>query len=406
MRANRCIRTPARQRGFSSMVAMALALLVAIAMLSVYLGIVARQRLRHEASIAGHNLEQYTNGVRQWVSANAGNMTITTASYTGANWLKSPNCGGPASNPSAGYLPCAFQASTPFLQSYTTAVTRNGTQLTAVTTLSRVDLPTPVKDGYVANLIADAAEAVPGSLASPAQGTFQIFAANDPAHPLSTTSPKWGTVTATVSNAASLDAWLRTDGSNSMQAALNMNDNDILGAKNIQGSGDLVMGGNVASVNGNIAADSGSVVANRNVTSNNGNLVARNGGVTSFGDVYSENGDLLAPNGNILTKNVRISSVDVNGVGGIQPTMAQAVFDVRDVSNGVYVNKPLCPAGTAPQIFLAMRSFPLSGEKAIEGVAIDSGSQWYIRAHYLNSSGNWIYLAPGDVRMIATMKCS
>jgi len=393
-----------RQSGFG-LTGTYLAILLLLMMLGIYLHFRARLHTESVARATGHDLAQVTAGVRQWVSANAGNMTITTASYSGVSWLKSPSCGGPASNPSEGYLPCNITARTPLGQSYQTAVNRTGSQLKAVVTLARPNLPDRAADGNIAQLIANAAKAVPDSLATPAQGTFVHFAANDPANPLDPSLPGFGQVTATVSNAASLDAWLRTDGSNHMNAALNMDNHDILGAKDIDGSGSMTMKGDVASTTGDVVAANGKVIAKHDVTSLAGNLVALNGGVTSRGTLYSQNGDVLAPNGNMLAKNVKITSVDVNGPGGIKPTLAQAVFDVRDVPNESYINKPTCPSGTQPLIFLALRGGP-TDKHALEGVPIDAGSRWYIRAHYLDNNGNWVFLPPGQVRMIATTKCS
>jgi len=396
---------PRQQAGFALLVDLVLMMIGAVAIYTVVLKVEHREHLAQSARLTGHDLAQYASGVREWIAANAGNMSVTNSTHTGVNWLKSPSCGGPATNPTDGYLPCSYTGTTPFGQTLTTVVARNGKRLTATTTLSRANLPDKVKDGKVANLIAQAAKAVPDSLATPAQGTFVNFTANDPANPLNPSLPKYGTVTAVASNAASLDAWLRTDGSNSMNAALNMDNHDVLGAKDIDGSGSVTMKGDVASTTGDVVAANGKVIGKQDVTSLAGNLVALNGGVVSRGTVYSQGGDVLAPNGNMLTKNVKITSTTVNGPGGIKPTLAQAVFDVRDVPNESYVNKPTCPSGTQPLIFLALRGGP-TDKHALEGQPYDAGSRWYIRARYLNNNGNWVFLPANQVRLIATTKCS
>lgn len=205
-----------RQKGFTLIEMILVIGLMAVAtMISFY-----EKKLDMEqtqARITGVQLYEYNNAVRAWISQNVG--AASGAKPTGTAWLKSTTCGGTSS---IGYLPCTFpdmDAATPvrFGQIQisssvaTTGVTPN--QTTVVTTTTT---PFRVVTGSTTNLRTDLAGlAAVVAAAGGVNSLSPMLASTDGSV---SSNPSTGVITMQASNNGASDAWLRTDGSNTMNS--------------------------------------------------------------------------------------------------------------------------------------------------------------------------------------------
>jgi type II secretory pathway pseudopilin PulG len=180
-----------------------------------------------QARATGNQLFQYQNAVRAWVSQNVGAADVLEPTpHLGTDWLKHTDCVGPAGSPIA-YLPCDFEIATEAdpirfgeLSMRTQIVSVTDPTTSRVITTATTEL-SPFTVG--AKLRADLA-----GLAALTAAAGQVEGADSPY--MVTTSgrvksdPNNGVITLTSSNDASDDAWLRTDGSNTMNEDLRFND--------------------------------------------------------------------------------------------------------------------------------------------------------------------------------------
>lgn len=210
-----------------------------------------RQQIRL-ADQEGQALAQFALGLRGFAAAVQADLTLLPAAdHGGVDWLKPPACGGLATNPAEGYVPCSFTGET-FGSLYSTSF-----QLDPVSRALefRTSFVVPPIGGNMAAgatnassmLIAErmAGAAVAGQ-ANPSAGLFFNAFANVPAdanapHSLTTGEPgvDSGRVVLVVNNAPSNDIYLRTDGTNQMMADLNMGGQSITNAANGRFSGDV-----------------------------------------------------------------------------------------------------------------------------------------------------------------------
>jgi prepilin-type N-terminal cleavage/methylation domain-containing protein len=171
-----------------------------------------------KAKIVGGNLLQYNNAVRSWISTNAG--APNSIKY-GSLWLKHTSCGGESS---VQYLPCAFDNATvsdPIsfgTLSLTSVITTTGTppnQITSVTTTTSPFLypATQVRSDLSGVAAIVAASGMTGYDTPVVMSTGSSYRS----------SPFSGIITMTSSNNPSTDAWLRTDGSNTMNNNITFN---------------------------------------------------------------------------------------------------------------------------------------------------------------------------------------
>lgn len=201
---------PRQQTGFAL-----LSIIIALSVMSVVVATASvtmkTWRDQIDARRIGNQLRQYNHGVRAWL-ADAG-LSASAATVTGVGWLKDSSCGGTAS---AAFLPCWFPDSLPFGLSYSTSITNSGSSVEALTTVGPIRTSGTVRTD-LAGAAALTAASGDAQYFSPVDATFYDFSVN-------TTS---GAIEARASTAPALDAWLRTDGSNTMNADLAMNGNTV-----------------------------------------------------------------------------------------------------------------------------------------------------------------------------------
>jgi len=174
------------------------------------------------------------------------NPSLLSASNNGVNWLNPPSCGGLAGNPEEGYVPCSYTGGS-LGHLYKTTITRD-----AMTNLveARTTFMVPPFNADPQNAILSAEQVVQGALANqsvPANGIFfTAFAnssvtANAPVSPNNIQPANAGRVLMVATNAPSNDLWLRTDGTNKMQANLNMGGFSIENAWSANFEGDVLV---------------------------------------------------------------------------------------------------------------------------------------------------------------------
>lgn len=202
-----------------------------------------------KARAIGGLIFQYNNAVRAALAQDL--ASISSGTYLGTAWLKSTACGG-SKAPGSEFLPCDFPVATsaspiPFGQlTFGTAVVVTGTapnlKFTATTTTSPFMV---AESGGALKVRADLSGIAVLSAASAMNSGYQASASGGVTPLSATTDARYnsnamnGTMTFVASNNAYNDAWLRTDGSNKMHAALqfdgaNSADRSIIGASSIQ----------------------------------------------------------------------------------------------------------------------------------------------------------------------------
>ena len=238
-----------RQRG-ETLIGLLLATGIAAAALGVAIEMQQRAQERLDAQHGGVLLAQTADGLRRLISAVPGNPAFLPASpQTGVNWLKSPTCGGLAANPPQGFVPCSFGDNfwTPAFQ---TTFTNVAGQIEARLTFVVPAAYSRPRAGVLADIIAEHANAnlTTSVVNAPAPGVItpgfvtvmshvrqaDNNLANRPAIRANTADADFARLVVSVSNHANTDAFLRTDGSNRMNAALNLNNNDLINGRNLQ----------------------------------------------------------------------------------------------------------------------------------------------------------------------------
>lgn len=360
---------------------------------------------------AGEVVAQFNNAVRSYVSTIAG--LPAPPPQAGVSWLKGPACGGLATNPPEGFLPCTFSAITPFNQTYATSFVKTGFEMVGTTLVSGLAQPgISVKDyGRLANLIALRAKGTPGF----SSNTFGDYTGNpgvDMTGVNPSAQPYYGVVMMIASNSPNTDSWIRTDGSNSPLATINWNAQNLTNVGQVD-STSIVNSGTLTS--DTITSASG--MTNTGTLTNNG-LTTLNGDVNATGKISS---DELEVSGSLLTSGNNVAVGDKLIAGDVLATdvivdggayMTKAVYDVRMVNNNAIVAKPGCPTGTAPFIFTAVSAghySPAGTAVSIYGYrteASDNGASWTVRMKILTDNGTWNPpVANTDVTVLVITKC-
>jgi len=366
-------------------------LLFAISVMGVLFTMWARQIGRqHEDSMArveGNAAGQFAVGLRGFMAAAQANPALIPAGVrTGVDWLKAPACGGLATNPPEGYVPCDFTGGTLGPQ-YQTRFTYNA----ATGYLeARTDFIAPVLGDRPTNriLMADKiALAANSTAAVPGNGMFFRALSNVPVTataPLPASTPPGadaGRVLLIASNAPSNDIFLRTDGTNQMLASLNMGGFSIGNALDGRFAGDV-------RVEQRLQVDQGMTV--QGVADLRGGAVTSDIALTSIGRYASE------------------------GIYNAQ---------VYTGATEYLVAKPNCAqAGNNPGIYVAIQSTGTAPNSdalwEARADVYDQGAQWRIvpvvratRLTLSSSDGNLIFdkqgvdANPTDMRLLVMTRC-
>lgn len=159
----------------------------------------------------GLMVAQVNNAIRKRIADEGSSMVAGT--YTGVNWLHATSC--PNGLASKIYLPCHVSGSFHFDLTPKTTVTNTSGDVSASTNFGIIKTGTQARID-LANIAALAAnnENIHGE--TPIAGTFYSYQVN-----------ATGELIATSSYDTGLDQWLRTDGTNSMKATLDLGNNQV-----------------------------------------------------------------------------------------------------------------------------------------------------------------------------------
>jgi hypothetical protein len=235
-----------KQRGAAGLIGLLVALGLAGAAVGGYALMLQRQYRITYAEIEGQALSQFAVGLRGYVASIQANPALLTSSpvtQTGVNWLKAPTCGGIATNPPEGFVPCNFTGQT-LGNTYSTTITRDAFTNNME---ARLAVRVALLDGDPRGQTLTAERVVESALRQqslPANGMFYEAFANVP---LNATAPgpvvpapaDVGRVLVVVNNAPSNDIFLRTDGTNQMRGNLNFGGFSVRNARDGRFSGDM-----------------------------------------------------------------------------------------------------------------------------------------------------------------------
>jgi len=236
-----------RQRGYLLIMLMiALPIIAALGLWFIEQQTRAAQVGRNVAE--GSQAAQFAVGLRGYIAAVQQDPRLLSPSENGVNWLKPPSCGGLGGDkwPDEGFVPCSYTGGS-LGHLYKTTITRD-----PMTNLveARTTFMFPPYNADPQTAILAAEQVVQGALANqsvPANGIFfTAFAnssadANAPVAPNSIQPANAGRVLMVATNAPSNDLWLRTDGTNQMQANLNMGGYSIEKAMSANFEGDVLV---------------------------------------------------------------------------------------------------------------------------------------------------------------------
>jgi hypothetical protein len=247
---------PARQKGYVGLIAIFIALAFIGALTVVYWQIEQRRFEQAWADAEGAALAQLALGLRGYVARIQADGTLNAPDwnpvlFNGVNRLKPPSCGGHPTNPPEGYVPCTFLGGTMGAQYQSRVTSDLSTGFVEV----RTSVQVPTLGGRPDNRIMLAERVTEAALrhqATAATGTFfqalantvQTATAPAPAA-VRPNATAMGRVTIIVSNAPSNDIYLRRDGTNNMQANLNMGGFSLGNALDARFDGDVRVEGRV-----------------------------------------------------------------------------------------------------------------------------------------------------------------
>lgn len=410
-----------KQSGFVMLLGLLFALAVILSLMPVLIRYFDHQDLERQERETGIELANISVGLQGYVAAIQNGTIPVPGAQTGLDFLKSPSCGGPATNPPEGYIPCTVgnygNFDTLFGGKFQTTFASNPTTKYYDARMTFVPLyQDKNKIGQIAASIVNAARSTPAG--SPT-GTFATYMSNVPSTATATapqnfnpTSPDFGRVTLLVSNAPSNDIYLRVDGTNQMLAALNMNGNDLVNANNIQATGNV-----------NAAGDGlfGGGVAAQGVIASGSDITAQKD--INAGEDISAGRDVLS--GRNIAAKQDVVAYGVTNNDGTNPSLTRGVYSATMITGPATINKPTCEPGQTPQIFAAVQSAFTKGGDAIDGVDLQasdaSATTWAINPvlHVLHLSmttstpttpgqlvKTWSNEQPASAKIVVFTKCN
>jgi hypothetical protein len=411
------MKTPVRlnssrsQRGYLAVAAIVPALVGFVAYAMIEFANLREAKYQGQmADESGRILQQHTFGVMKLISEQGAAAAV--GDFAGSLWLKGAACtGGTAAAP---YISsCSFPEGLPRSKGvpFNTTISVTGLVATAVIRAPWPGLQNagPKDPNVAASVRMSAASYLSGS--TPVNQTFVEYSLD----------PVTEEIVATVTTAPSTDIWIRGDGSNQMNADLNVGSNDIYGVTAIYGdatavsnTGTTVTIGSAMSVDGSLHSvgdmtTDGSIDAVGNITTDgsigaagdigtDANLFA-SGGLTigtqgTANSVITFRAAALTGQGNMTLSADTVGDLKLTNADGSATLIAdkiyiedlnrfvsQAVYDVTMAVDGDIIPFPNCAAsGLTPQIFTA-----------ISGLGADLGRP--IRAfdiEALSVSGGWL----------------
>jgi prepilin-type N-terminal cleavage/methylation domain-containing protein len=393
-----------RQKGFTLIEMILVIGLMAVAtMISFY-----EKKLDMEqtqARTTGVKLFEYNNAVRAWISQNVG---VTPAPQSGTAWLKPTSC--PGGTSAIAYLPCDFPDMIPALPlrfgqlSVQSTFVTTGAVPNQVTTVTTTTPPFMVLTGSSSSLRTDLA-GLAGVVAAAGgvNSMSPMLASTDGSV---SANPSTGVITLQASNNGAADAWLRTDGSNTM------NGNIVYKATNPASLRELTNVSRVQSLAseilylggvGSLAAGQSVVVAaNQSV---NGVLTIDNlysnptGLSVTRGDVSAWQGRVTASTDVVAGQSLVGSYVKSNPAVTPQMMLSASAFVFTDQSMTTTNPVPLTGYADVSQLYI----YTNSGNKVN---LQDLLPNWVHKSSWYAMDGEWITkptCAPGGVTRVVVV---
>ena len=370
-----------RQSGFTLI---EVAIVMTISMIAftqfVNLGVMVMKKEGGER--AGMKIAQVNAAVAAFI--NASQPAVATANHAGIAWLQdAATC--PGGTGAAAFLPCSFD---PWMGWGMTFI---GTQITnnspAAPTVKAETFVMPPREGTLMD------QAVAGHVLNGAQN-FRGIASQTEEKAVGYLGYKLQSlnvpvIVATVDTGVQAVPWLNRDGTNTMTGNLDMAGHDINGAgvvvaqtmtandvlanhnvvagNDVAAQKDVIAGGNVAAIKG--ISTQGAMTAGTDVTAGNNVVAAKD--VQAGGDVTLTGSSYTDP---------------ATGVANQPISLASTTWAMSYVSNSPtgtttnFVDKPICPAGKKPQIYMVPGQYSVGGvAEPIGGmdlIYIDHPTQW------------------------------
>lgn len=360
-----------------------------------------------QARSTGVKLYEYNNAVRAWLSQNVG--AANGLRPAGSAWLKPVTCPG-GTSPIA-YLPCNFPDMTlgsPMrfgqiaVQSdvITTGVAPN--QITTVTTKTLGGFT--VLNGASPTLRTDLAGLA--SVVAAAGGVNSVSPMLASTDGSVTSDPSNGIITMEASNNGATDAWLRTDGSNTMNSNITYkatnptNMRELTNVSRVQSlASEILYLGGVGSL---AAGQSVVVAANQSV---NGVLTVDNlmsnptGMAVTRGDVLAQQGRVVASTDVVSGRDVVASNIKANPAVSSQLWLSGSSFLFTDQSMTTNSPVPLVGYADVSQLYISTSS----GNKVN---LRDLLPNWVHKTSWYAMDGEWIAkptCAPGGVTRVVVV---
>jgi type II secretory pathway pseudopilin PulG len=411
------------QRGFT-LIEMSI-----VAGVAIFIGVMILQGFStfmtyQNARATGVRVAQYNSAVASFI--NAAGAAVPTGNYNGVGWLQNAaTCAGATG--AADFLPCGFNAFLGYGLQYNTRIDTNATdpavpagRVRAVTTLGTPRIAAgggPQMD--FGGALIRAAQAYVGISQLRAQNLVGLTSYRIDPDPIPGGANDL--LIAQVDTSVNVDPWLRIDGSNSMQANLNVGGNDVVNARDVNANRDMNATNNVRAASGRAElwnnGPEGAVLTLRGANGQQVHVQNINGtfrlvnhpwnaelmrvdqaaNLTAGRDVWA--------NGNNWGGDVRIGNTNVPGVGVM--SLSGTLQGTRILNNGDLFPKPTnCPPGTNPKIFAAAVQIDNDGTAepigAIQTRADDWGGSWRVSAKITTPSGG---PQPSSVRILAMTAC-
>jgi prepilin-type N-terminal cleavage/methylation domain-containing protein len=362
------------------------------------------------ARATGVRVAQYNSAVASFI--NAAGAAVPYGNYTGIGWLQNAaTCAG-ATGPDD-FLPCGFDPWLPMNLQYNTTIAPNGVgRVQAITNLGTPNMGGGPMMAFGATLIRAAQAYV---------GISQLRAQNLVGITSYTVDLATNTLIAQVDTSVNVDPWLRIDGSNSMQANLNVGGNDVVNARDLNASRDVNATSNVRAANGRAelwnSGPEGAVLTLRGANGQQVHVQNINGTFRLLNNPWNAElmrvdqsanltaGRDVSANGNNWGGDVRVGNTWVPGVGVM--SLSGAMQGAQVLDNPGWFQKPAnCPPGTTPKIFAAAVQINNNGLAepigALQTRAVDYGSQWRLSTVVTTPNNR---IEPWSVKNLAMTAC-
>jgi prepilin-type N-terminal cleavage/methylation domain-containing protein len=411
------------QRGFT-LIEMSIAAAVAI-----FLGVMILQGFStfmtyQNAQATGVRVAQYNSAVASFI--NAAGAAVPTGNYAGVGWLQNAaTCAGATG--ATDFLPCGFNAFLGYGLQYNTRIDTNATnpavpagRVLAVTTLGtpRIAAGGEPQMNFGGTMIR-AAQAYVGISQLRAQNLVGLTS-----YRIDLDTIPGGVndlLIAQVDTSVNVDPWLRIDGTNSMQANLNVGGNDVVNARDVNANRDMNATNNIRAANGRAElwnnGPEGAVLTLRGANGQQVHVQNINGTFRLVNNPWNAElmrvdqaanlsaGRDVAANMNGWGGDVRIVNTAVPGVGPM--SLSGAMQGAQILNNPDWFPKPVnCPPGTIPKIFAVAVKLDNNGRAepigAIQTRADDYGGSWRVSTVIITPSST---LEPSTVKILAMTAC-